>query len=499
MDNCPSLKDKRVCSSLSQQQGWDCSVDEETCRACGGPTDVPYLTVLGERLDGEGLKRRGLPTQVSEALAKRYPTEADRLLKAEEYRAKKGWSEVRDTWAKAQSFTKSMVSRGVTSKEVSLPQLQARTISCHGETLNGATVGAPCSKRKTSAEGSTHYCGACGCGDTQLARLDGEGYTKLHYPYLECPLGRGGFSNQKLEPMAFTCHGGVGDLCIHAWMAEGYRAQGGECGFVGAEGSKRTLLECLGQSVWETFGGSPIRTGGDALHYRYEIKVDKGARDRALVWSEFLGGVPLKRPTLQVSQRPPIKADIILEGMPHKEGRPLVLLFPYAEWKPRVWPINYWMDLYWGLKGAGCDVMVLGASPEGVQMFKDDGVAGHSWDVVMELMGRSQLVVANDSGPAHVAGTLGVNTIALMGPTSNIFGVYQTVREASVSREVLPCTGCHFDGARGFRAACDLQCESLMTLKPRAVLEACALALSEPLVATDAWSLPPDASPRNQS
>lgn len=494
MENCPSLNGQRVCSTLSGIQGWSCAVDVETCAKCAGPSDLTYLTVLGQQLDRAALSHPSLPTPVVDALAKRYPDKAAAMKAGEEYRAKKGWEQVRETWAKAESLGKSLLSRGVGDRVVGLPQLQARHVSCHGTTLAGATVASPCSKRQPSQDGTTHFCGACGCGDTKIARLDGDGYTKLHYPHLECPLERAGFSNQKLKPVAFSCHGGIGDLCIHAWMAEGYRAQGGECGFVGATGSKLELLQSLGQVCWETFEGEVIVTGGSAKHYQFEVKVDKGARARALVWSERLGGLPLKRPTLTLSQRDVEKADRVLKGANVSGNKPLVLLFPHAEWKPRVWPLNYWMDLYWSLRAAGCDVLVLAGDASYVEAFKDNAIAGHTWGVVSSLMQRASLVVANDSGPAHVAGTLGVNTVALMGPTSNIFNHYQTVREASMARASMPCTGCHFDGARGFRAACDIQCESLMNLKPARVLEACREALANPLQAVDSWELPADAS-----
>jgi len=42
-------------------------------------------------------------------------------------------------------------------------------------------------------EDGKRYCNACGCGSWRLSDLD----KKLTYAYLECPLGRAGFSNEK--------------------------------------------------------------------------------------------------------------------------------------------------------------------------------------------------------------------------------------------------------------------------------------------------------------
>ncbi len=494
MDNCPSLKDKRVCSTLSEMQGWVCAVDEETCKACGGPSDTTYLTVLGKRLDSVALRRTSLPIQVSEALSKRYPDKADSLLNNEDYKAKKGWEGVKETWAKAESFGRSLLSRSLGDRRVSLEQLQVRNVSCHGQTLEGAVVGPACSNRRLSEDGVSHYCGACGCGDKKIARLDGEGYTKLHYPYLECPIGREGFSNGQPRHLKFGCQGGIGDLCIHMWMAEGLKAIGGGASFACPSPKQRELLELFGQQIDEDPSGS-IETGGHAKHYQYEVKIDKGANPRSIVWSAVLGGVPLQRPKIVVPAEALSEAKSLYGGQ-----TPLVLLFPKAEWKPREWPLSYWMDLYWGLRKRGLEVRVLGGHQEDVKDWGKDALWGFSWGTVASLIGQAQLVVGNDSGPAHLAGTLGTNTVALMGPTSNIFTHYQTVREAALSKAELACTGCHFDGARGFRQACDLQCESLMTLKPRSILDLCSQALAEPLVPSDSWRLPEtDASPRNQS
>lgn len=101
------------------------------------------------------------------------------------------WSQVVHTWEQADSFVSSMASRGLFNKAVDGETLHLRQTSC------GLVEGSHrCPLRREGKSGGS-YCGACGCGDTKIARLDGEGYTKLHYPYLICPLGRPGFSNHQ--------------------------------------------------------------------------------------------------------------------------------------------------------------------------------------------------------------------------------------------------------------------------------------------------------------
>lgn len=104
---------------------------------------------------------------------------------------------------KAKSFTKSMISRGITDKKCTKETKELRMISCHGDTTKNIP---PCDKRKGSTKfQDSFYCGACGCGDkkgTQLINImvDGkETYSKLDYPIVQCPLKMPGFSNYEIN------------------------------------------------------------------------------------------------------------------------------------------------------------------------------------------------------------------------------------------------------------------------------------------------------------
>lgn len=107
------------------------------------------------------------------------------------------WAEVKHTWSDATSFIAALKSRGTDNRRVPLPILEQRTVSCFGTNLAGSQVADPCPSLTGSPERGW-WCGACGCGQTDIARLDdptGEGYPKLAYPILNCPRRRKGFSN----------------------------------------------------------------------------------------------------------------------------------------------------------------------------------------------------------------------------------------------------------------------------------------------------------------
>jgi|DEB0MinimDraft_4_1074332.scaffolds.fasta_scaffold00074_24 hypothetical protein len=92
------------------------------------------------------------------------------------------------------SFATSIASRGLTNKKTTKPIKQLRVLSCLGD---GKEL-PPCEHLKESVvQSGKMYCGGCGCGDKPGTWLlgDGEEYSKLDYPRLNCPLQMPGFTN----------------------------------------------------------------------------------------------------------------------------------------------------------------------------------------------------------------------------------------------------------------------------------------------------------------
>jgi hypothetical protein len=111
---------------------------------------------------------------------------------AEKVNAYVGWKKSKISWANATSWLKSEVSK--VTKTLSLDVLNQRKESCFGSVSTEA-----CSMLRKHTDGY-HYCGSCGCGIREEARLDGTP-SKLEYPYHECPLRRPGFSNHESIPV----------------------------------------------------------------------------------------------------------------------------------------------------------------------------------------------------------------------------------------------------------------------------------------------------------
>jgi hypothetical protein len=391
------------------------------------------------------------------------------------------WAAARDSWEDAhreeqyerdgffvrlKSFAQSKASR--LAGRVKREKFDQRVQSCHGD---------PCGARAYSQVGTYHYCDLCGCGDRESAavslrgsapdhpRVDYDGpYTKLHYPKLRCPLGRPGFSNAvKYKTVILNCDAhGWGDAVVGAWISEGSKDAHDARLLHYATGDRKLFLEMLGQPVRAVPDGAV--TTWDA--YQAEL-AERGSVPRALSRAKFLGitATPKRPGPLRVPKPAEDWAEKFSRDRRARNG--LVLLFPQAEYACRRWPASYWVDLAWTLKEQGYETVTVMGRVEEQYCNVPLWINGHSWHQVAALMTKSSAVVGNDSGPVHLAGTIGVPTFALVGPTNP--AVFSHVPEVRVVRdESLSCVGCHWDPLK-YRAACDQTCRSMMRLEPERV------------------------------
>ncbi len=94
---------------------------------------------------------------------------------------------------KMMMFAASVASRGIGNKKADDETKQLRIVSCFGRGL----VDGPCPYLRESSNKGFHVCGKCGCGDKPHTILlkNGDEYSKLDYPILNCPVHMPGFSN----------------------------------------------------------------------------------------------------------------------------------------------------------------------------------------------------------------------------------------------------------------------------------------------------------------
>ena len=120
------------------------------------------------------------------------------------------------------------------------------------------------------------------------------------------------------------------------------------------------------------------------------------------------------------------------------------VLLPGTNWPTKRWPVEHFAALVRPLRDRGLDVFVAGAADvAGFELPDARSLAGRtSLKQLVALLGRASAVVANDSGPMHIAAALGVPLVTPFGPTNPVrTGPYG--RPETVIQLDLVCRPCY--------------------------------------------------------
>ena len=113
-----------------------------------------------------------------------------------------------------------------------------------------------------------------------------------------------------------------------------------------------------------------------------------------------------------------------------REKHPYIVgINPSANWELKRWPASYFSKLAdFLIKSLNCAIILIGAEKEKnvvrEVMKNTHGKAYNfcgktSLKELGALMENMDIFISNDSGPAHMAASLGINTLVLFGPTSD--------------------------------------------------------------------------------
>jgi len=189
---CPHLMtpaDCETCLALGGEHG-------EAAQAFRAKICVPIIGHMTRRANGPQKPER----QVLVALTVKHKTISEERFRAPDIQnallASVTWATVKNSWEKAASFLKALVSLRP-GRKLSIEDRDLREQGCFGMTLGGERIGPPCQMLKEKDGHS--WCNACGCGDHRVAEVKRgrAGFGKLDFPDLECPLRKQGFSNAK--------------------------------------------------------------------------------------------------------------------------------------------------------------------------------------------------------------------------------------------------------------------------------------------------------------
>lgn len=211
-------------------------------------------------------------------------------------------------------------------------------------------------------------------------------------------------------------------------------------------------LQGLLRSAWLTRAtGAPVRVGfdrareGAPLFYTHRVRVgtpEQHAIDRYLTLAESVGCArgPVEF-AFPDSDEHRAHVDRLL---PPNER--IAVLMPGTNWLTKRWPAEHFAALVAPLKDRGLTPVIAGG-PDAVALAPDIpgalNLAGQTdLPQLVALLRRADLVIANDSGPMHIAAALGRPLVTMFGPTNHVrTGPYR--RHASVVRLDIACAPCY--------------------------------------------------------
>ena len=192
------------------------------------------------------------------------------------------------------------------------------------------------------------------------------------------------------------------------------------------------------KDVWEAEGrklpaGSIERAWkggreGSWLAYTHPIKLPTlGLHpiDRNLLACGMLGITPGEPDcSIPVRQLAAQRVDAMLSQALEGNSKPKILMTPGTLWETKHWMEEGFSAVARHFIARGFPVLLTGAPNEAAKLLRiADAAPGAirletSLAEMAELMRRSAIVLANDSGPLHLATALGRTAIALFGPTN---------------------------------------------------------------------------------
>lgn len=247
-------------------------------------------------------------------------------------------------------------------------------------------------------------------------------------------------------------HSGVGGFRAVARLAHAHDAS--DVAYL-AQGSLRSAALALAAGFEHRVG---FDTSAGRIFYteRRAHRADQHHAER--LWRLAAGddaptpAADVLRPSLHPGAKEEEDVQRLLDIVGHA-GEPLIALAPGSVWATKRWP--FYASLARRLSALG-RVVVLGSDADralageiATETFGNaiDATGRLSLLASAALIGRSRVVVSNDSAPLHLASAMNTPTVALFGPTVPSFGFGPLAASRRVAQvEMLACRPCNAHG-----------------------------------------------------
>lgn len=254
---------------------------------------------------------------------------------------------------------------------------------------------------------------------------------------------------------------GFGDVITAAWIAEGTKNHVHKL-LIHATGDKANVLRMFGQPV---IPHPPEQSKmGQATRMHHMLK---GHPPRIYAWCAQWGiEARFARPAHNVEE-----TELHLAARKVGSDPPYICLCPQSAHADREWPASYFLELAGRLNDYGTP-LICGTPDHRFARHPGYQCGKLTWREFAAVMLQSRLVVGNDSAPVHLAGTLDVPAIAVLGPTDQGALVHlPSVRCISCPRRIVECAGCWW-GWKYNAQECRYNCAALSNITPAQVTRA---------------------------
>lgn len=134
--------------------------------------------------------------------------------------------------------------------------------------------------------------------------------------------------------------------------------------------------------------------------------------------------------------------------------RPFIAIFPGSRWKTKRWLERGFVELAKMLEKDHRNPVIIGSEKEKKLVSRVGKEAGvqfiHNLDLydLVCFLSHSEMVIANDSGPTHIANALKKPVVVIFGPTTPSLGFYPLNRDSRiVEAEGIECRPCGMHGS----------------------------------------------------
>jgi len=267
--------------------------------------------------------------------------------------------------------------------------------------------------------------------------------------------------------------GGMGDLIVAFYIAEGLKAAGRPCSFTlqMRHGAHDSLVQMFGQTG-TTDPGFDLHSGPGCTGWELTVKGEPiYHKPRAILWQKRLGIDPLVEPARPSANIPLPAMDWAAAHKRSLKGKKLILCFPFCAWPNRDWPLHKWSRLVAALGGHGHEALSTHTWNDPRLLKLGRYFYGYGVDHIAALCHHADLIIGNASGGAMLAGALQRKTIAICGSDDPVASFGHEPFVQCIRSEVPSCSSCRFDAARGYHNYCDDGCDALACISWEHVLK----------------------------